>query len=71
MSFGKASVAKAKRIAVGSASFSVPKGGSQAVTVPLTKRARQALRQRKKLPVNATITGGSTVTTTALRIKLK
>jgi hypothetical protein len=71
VSFGKASVAKAKRIAVGSASFSVPKGGSQAVTVPLTKRARQALRQRKKLPVNATITGGSTVTTAALRIKLK
>jgi hypothetical protein len=67
----EATAAKGKRIAVGSASFTIPAGGGQAVTVPLTKRAQKVLRLRRKLATNATITGGGRTTTASLTIKLK
>jgi hypothetical protein len=68
---GGAAAAKAKRILVGSASFTIPAGASQAVSVPLSKRARKVLRERRKLPVNATVTGAGHSTTVSLTIKLK
>jgi hypothetical protein len=68
---GRAAAAKAKRIAVGSASFSIPAGASQAVGVRLTKRARTVLLQRRKLATKATITGAGRSTTASLTIKLK
>jgi hypothetical protein len=71
VSIGTAETAKNKRIAVGSASFTIPAGTSQAVTVPLTKRAQKVLRQRRKLATTATITGGGHSTTASLTIKLR
>ena len=67
VSVGDAAAAKAKRIAVGSASFTIPAGASQPVTVRLTKRARMVLLQRRKL---ATISGAGRSIASSLTIKL-
>jgi hypothetical protein len=66
-----ATAARAKRIGVGSASFTISAGTTQAVTVVLTKRARKVLRDRRKLATTATVTGGGSSTTAAVTIKLK
>jgi hypothetical protein len=71
VSLSSAAAARAKRIAVGSASFTIPAGKTQTVTVPLTKRAKRTLRLRRKLATTATITGGGATTTAGLTIKLK
>lgn len=64
---GKA--AKAKKLTLGSNSFSIAAGQSQPVPVPLSKRARKLLKKSKRLKVTATITGGSSTTVAKLTLK--
>lgn len=66
-----AATAKAKRIALGSSSFSIPAGVTQTVVVPLRKAGRKLFRIRKQLRATATITGGGTSSAASLTIKAR
>ncbi len=68
---GASSSAKGKRILLGKASFSIPVGQTKVVTAPLTKLGRSLFEQRRRVKARATITGGGTSSTTALKIKAK
>lgn len=61
--------AAAKRVTLGSTSFSIAAGQSQPVPVKLSKRAKKLLKQRKKLKATATIAVGSTTTAAKLTLK--
>jgi hypothetical protein len=63
--------AKGKRIALGTASFSIPAGGSQNVVSKLGKPARKLFAARAKAKANVTITGGGVTASQTLKVKRK
>lgn len=65
------SAAKRKRVALGTASFSVSAGQTQTVRVPLTKQGRKLFKLRRKVAATATITSGGTSSTVTVTIELK
>ena len=61
-----------KQISIGGASFTIPAGGTQTVSVALSGQAKSALRRAGKLAANARITAsGASPVTAPLAIKLK
>jgi hypothetical protein len=66
-----AATAKAKRIPLGTASFSIPAGGSQTLTAKLGKAARTLFAARAKVKAKVTITGGGVAATQTLKVKRK
>jgi hypothetical protein len=63
------SAAAAKKITLGSASFSIAAGQSLVVSVYLSKRSRALLRRQGKLKAKATITGGSSTSASTVVLK--
>jgi hypothetical protein len=66
-----AASAKAKRIAIGSTSVSIPAGGSLTVTTKLGKPARSLFAARSKVKAQATITSAGVTASQTLKVKRK